>query len=49
MALTAIKDAYIPFKNQGILVFKVYISKQQKNQWSLISLICLYRNQKKDS
>lgn len=29
MALTGIKDAYIPFTKQGIFVFKVYISKQQ--------------------
>lgn len=32
MARRGIKDAYIPFTNQGIFVFKVCISKQQQQK-----------------
>lgn len=48
MVLKSIMDACNTFTTQGIFVFKIYISKQQKIQQDF-ALICLYRNQKHDS
>lgn len=48
MVLRSIMDTYIPFTIQGMFVFKVYISKQQKIQYDF-ALICLYRNLKHGS